>query len=277
MMPDPGRQNPMPYFRETERRKLYTSSFSVSARTVSAEAPVSARIRWSQWTVEGTATRGFPACMNWRSAIWPVASCIATLSTRSRSWAAPRSQCWLPQPWTWLTRTFSARPRGRLPAARARAMRSGIAAYSARIGSTMRRPPDRIIASHLRGGRRWCQRPRCYSRCRGVSSIGSGLSAQKQRPCGLAAQAEDGVGGRDRQGAHGGALGLPVTAEEAVLGKEQRPARGAPAIPVVGVQREGPVEGGRPRESGVPANHRAGREAGPAADALDGGVDRRAL
>src|SRR5260370_118782 len=48
------------------------------ARPMSAAAPLSARIRWSQCTVLGTATCFLPACMNCSRPIWPVASCSAT-------------------------------------------------------------------------------------------------------------------------------------------------------------------------------------------------------
>ena len=43
-------------------------------------APALAWMRWSQCTVDGTATWGRPAVMNCRSAIWAVASCMATRS-----------------------------------------------------------------------------------------------------------------------------------------------------------------------------------------------------
>ena len=80
MIPLPGFQNPMPYFSLTVRRNSYTSEFTSSAKCRSTSAPDLARIRWSQWTVEGTATSGRPAVMNCRSAIWAVASCMATRS-----------------------------------------------------------------------------------------------------------------------------------------------------------------------------------------------------
>ena len=80
MMPLPGRQKPMPYLAETVRRKSYTSALVSSATWRSAMAPTFAWIRWSQWTVVGTATSGRPAVMNWRSAIWAVASCMAMRS-----------------------------------------------------------------------------------------------------------------------------------------------------------------------------------------------------
>ena len=48
----------------------------------SASAPTWAWIRWSQWTVVGTAASSRPASMNCRTAIWAVASCIATRSGR---------------------------------------------------------------------------------------------------------------------------------------------------------------------------------------------------
>ena len=43
-------------------------------------APALAWMRWSQCTVDGTAASVRPAVMNWSSAIWAVASCIATRS-----------------------------------------------------------------------------------------------------------------------------------------------------------------------------------------------------
>ena len=80
MIPLPGFQKPMPYFAETVRRNSYTSLLVSSANLRSRAAPALARIRWSQCTVDGTATCGRPAVMNWSSAIWAVASCMATRS-----------------------------------------------------------------------------------------------------------------------------------------------------------------------------------------------------
>ena len=80
MIPLPGAQNPMPYFADTERRKSYTSRLVSMATPMSILAPTLARIRWSQWTVDGTAVCGRPAVMNWSSAICAVASCMATRS-----------------------------------------------------------------------------------------------------------------------------------------------------------------------------------------------------
>ncbi len=82
MIPLPGFQKPMPYFALTVRRNSYTSELMSSAKPRSMSAPALARMRWSQWTVEGTATSGRPAVMNCRSAIWAVASCMATRSGR---------------------------------------------------------------------------------------------------------------------------------------------------------------------------------------------------
>ena len=59
----------------------------------SSAAPDSARIRWSQCSDDGTATRLRPDIMNWKSAICPVTSCSATRSTRSRG-----SPCRAPTP-----------------------------------------------------------------------------------------------------------------------------------------------------------------------------------
>ncbi len=47
---------------------------------MSASAPERARIRWSQWTVVGTAVVARPDSMNWSTAICAVASCMATRS-----------------------------------------------------------------------------------------------------------------------------------------------------------------------------------------------------
>ena len=58
MIPDPGFQNPMPYFALTERRNSYTSEFVSSAVLRSMSAPIRAWMRWSQCTVVGTATVG---------------------------------------------------------------------------------------------------------------------------------------------------------------------------------------------------------------------------
>ena len=80
MMPEPGFQKPMPYLAETVRRKSYTSLFDCSAARRSERASMWAWMRWSQWTVVGTATWGSPAVMNCRRAIWAVASCMATRS-----------------------------------------------------------------------------------------------------------------------------------------------------------------------------------------------------
>ena len=56
MIPEPGFQNPIPYFAETLRRNSYTSEFVSSAVVRSGAAPVCAWMRWSQCTVVGTAT-----------------------------------------------------------------------------------------------------------------------------------------------------------------------------------------------------------------------------
>ena len=80
MMPAPGRQNPMPYLPATLCRKSYTSLLELRAAGRSLSAPASAWIRWSQCTDEGTAAVARPAFMNCSSAIWAVASCMATRS-----------------------------------------------------------------------------------------------------------------------------------------------------------------------------------------------------
>ena len=80
MMPEPGFQNPMPYRADTVLRNSYTSLLTSSASLRSMSAPALAWIRWSQWTVVGTATSSRPAVMNCSSAIWAVASCMATRS-----------------------------------------------------------------------------------------------------------------------------------------------------------------------------------------------------
>ena len=59
---------------------MNTSLFVFKLSCKSLSAPNLANIKWSAWAVEGTATLSFPACINWRSAICAVASCIATLS-----------------------------------------------------------------------------------------------------------------------------------------------------------------------------------------------------
>ena len=80
MIPLPGFQKPMPYFSDTVRRNSYTSLLVSSANLRSMSAPALAWMRWSQCTVDGTATRASPAVMNCSSAIWAVASCMATRS-----------------------------------------------------------------------------------------------------------------------------------------------------------------------------------------------------
>ena len=83
MIPAPGTQKPIPYLAPHDERKLYTSALSLFALVRSSTSPDSAAIRWSQWSVEGTATFGRPDEMNWSTAICAVASCIATRSGRS--------------------------------------------------------------------------------------------------------------------------------------------------------------------------------------------------
>ena len=80
MMPEPGFQNPMPYLADTDSKKSYTSALVSMAASRSTWPSVRAWMRWSQWTVDGTATWGSPAVMNCSSAIWAVASCMATRS-----------------------------------------------------------------------------------------------------------------------------------------------------------------------------------------------------
>ena len=69
MMPEPGPQKPRPYLADVDRRKSKTSLLSLTAVVVSFSAPSKAVIRWSQWTVVGTATSVRPDCMNCRMAI----------------------------------------------------------------------------------------------------------------------------------------------------------------------------------------------------------------
>ncbi len=80
MIPEPGPQKPSWYLAETLLRNSYTSRLVSIATPRSIWAPTLAWIRWSQCTVEGTAASGRPAVMNCSSAIWAVASCIATRS-----------------------------------------------------------------------------------------------------------------------------------------------------------------------------------------------------
>src|SRR2546425_445779 len=102
------------------------------ARARSSAAPDSARIRWSQCSEDGTATRLRPDIMNWKSAIWPVTSCSATRSTRSLKIALPRSHTWLSKSQLWVTRIFSVRVSGRPNLRRARGRRAGLGAYGGR-------------------------------------------------------------------------------------------------------------------------------------------------
>ena len=128
MMPEPGRQKSMPYFFAAEARKANTSWFSARPLDRSAPAPSRAWIRWSQWMEEGRVVRSRPAWMNWRRAIWAVASCMATRSGRSRSMALPRSQSWASKSTAWAARIFSARVTGRPKRSRALALAAGIRA-----------------------------------------------------------------------------------------------------------------------------------------------------
>ena len=68
-MPAPGFQNPIPYLSETDERKSYTSLFLSTATFKSVVDATFASIKWSQCTVEGTATCGLPACINCNRAI----------------------------------------------------------------------------------------------------------------------------------------------------------------------------------------------------------------
>ena len=56
MIPLPGFQKPMPYFSDTVRRNSYTSLLVSRANLRSMSAPALAWMRWSQCTVDGTAT-----------------------------------------------------------------------------------------------------------------------------------------------------------------------------------------------------------------------------
>ena len=51
-------------------KKSYTSLLISLARCKSLTPPICASIKWSQWTVVGTAAVAIPADMNWRRAIW---------------------------------------------------------------------------------------------------------------------------------------------------------------------------------------------------------------
>ena len=51
-------------------KKSYTSLLISLARCKSLTPPICASIKWSQWTVVGTAAVSIPADMNWRRAIW---------------------------------------------------------------------------------------------------------------------------------------------------------------------------------------------------------------
>src|SRR5262245_28729752 len=130
MMPAPGFQKPIPYFFAADARKLYTSLFSSIARSKSFSDPISARIRWSQWIVLGTAAFFLFACMNCSMAICAVASCIATRSGRSASMALPRSQICVSKLSACETRIFSASVNARPNFSLAFVKTSGILAYS---------------------------------------------------------------------------------------------------------------------------------------------------
>ena len=58
-MPAPGFQKPIPYLLETDDKKLKTSLEFLIAKAKSSLAPDFAWIKWSQWTVVGTATFSF--------------------------------------------------------------------------------------------------------------------------------------------------------------------------------------------------------------------------
>ena len=91
MMPEPGRQKPMPNLAPAEARKSYTSLFCADAAARSLTEPCSAAMRWSQWIVVGACTLGRPEEMNCSTAICAVASCIATRSGRSLRYVCPRT------------------------------------------------------------------------------------------------------------------------------------------------------------------------------------------
>ena len=70
MMPEPGFQKPMPYLADTDAQEVVDLVVGVErARSRSMSAPTLAWMRWSQCTVDGTATSGRPAVMNCSSAI----------------------------------------------------------------------------------------------------------------------------------------------------------------------------------------------------------------
>ena len=68
-MPEPGFQKPRPYLAVAVDKKSYTSLLMDMARSRSLTPPIWASMRWSQWTVVGTAAVSIPADMNWRRAI----------------------------------------------------------------------------------------------------------------------------------------------------------------------------------------------------------------
>ena len=85
---------------------------------------------------------------------------------------------------------------------------------------------------------------------------------------------QDGVGGRELHRTDGGAVGLPVTARQYVLGEHRLAALGVGAVAAVALEREDAIQRRGPGEARVVTDHGAGRHAHAAADALDRGVDR---
>src|SRR5438876_915798 len=90
-------------------------------------------------------------------------------------------------------------------------------------------------------------------------------------------QPPDRAGGRETHRADLGAVALAVAARQRIAIEKNATAPVAPGVAVIELERERPVERRRPGESLVVPDHRARRQAHPAADALDGQVDFAAL
>ena len=134
-MPAPGPQNPTPNFADAERRKSYTSSFSWMDWSRSEPPSALAWIRWSQWTVVGTAVLARRVCMNASIAVWPSTSCRATRSGCSSTRLFPGSISCVSGSVRWESRTFSARVRGRPSLLRTTSKRRPIAPYTSETRS----------------------------------------------------------------------------------------------------------------------------------------------
>src|SRR5437899_10708253 len=137
---------------------------------------------------------------------------------------------------------------------------------------------DRAARSRRAAGGRPREDLARASRVRARSGRRGGSTGQAEHPENREpTQPPDRAGGRETHRADLGAVALAVAARQRIAIEKNATAPVAPGVAVIELERERPVERRRAGESLVVAEHRARRQAHPAADALDGQVDFAAL